>query len=138
MTAETLLNQLHKVRQNGTGKWMACCPAHEDRTPSLSIKEDSDGTILLHCFAGCSAEEIIGAAGVEMGDLFPDTDRHSFYDGPNHTPPRESRGEADLAHIQIRHLTALAMVDGGHKLTVDEKKVAAGDYMYLKKIGKLP
>ena len=138
MTAETLLNQLHKVRQNGTGKWMACCPAHEDRTPSLSIKEDPDGTILLHCFAGCSAEEITGAAGVEMGDLFPDTDRHSFYDGPNQAPRRESRGEADLATRQVRHLTAEAMINAGHRLTADEKKQAADDYYYLKKVDKLP
>lgn len=138
MTAETLLNELHKVRQNGTGKWIACCPAHDDKTPSLSVKEDSDGTILLYCFAGCSAEEIIGSVGLQMGDLFPDTNQHSFNDSPPIPQQRETRGEADLAHIQIRHLTAEAMVEGGHKLSGSERKQALTDYKYLKGIDKIP
>ena len=40
--------------------WMACCPAHDDRTPSLSIHE-VDGKTLFHCFAGCSQDEVLAA-----------------------------------------------------------------------------
>jgi hypothetical protein len=138
MTAETLLDQLHKVRKHGPDSWMACCPAHDDKTPSLKIDEASDGTILVHCFAGCSAEEVMGAAGLKMEFLFPERDAHSFDDSPNYSPPRETRGEANLAHVQIRHLTAEAMIDGGHRLTPDEKKQAADDYQWLKRIDKLP
>ena len=138
MTVETLLNQLHKVRRTGTGEWMACCCAHEDKTPSLSVKEDADGTILLYCFAGCSAEEIIGAAGLTMGDLFPDTDQHSFNDSPPMPAKRETRGESDLAHIQIRHLTAEAMIDAGHRFTDAEKNQMISDREYLKRIDKIP
>jgi CHC2 zinc finger len=65
-----LLQRFSKVKQTGPGKWQACCPAHEDRSPSLAIKE-SDGTILVHCFGGCSPEDVCGAVGVEMHDLFP-------------------------------------------------------------------
>jgi DNA primase len=39
---------------------MACCPAHDDRNPSLSIRE-ADGKILLHCHAGCSQGDVIAA-----------------------------------------------------------------------------
>jgi hypothetical protein len=67
---EQLLERLSKVKKAGTNKWVACCPAHEDRSPSLAIKE-SDGTILLHCFAGCSPEDVAGAVGIEMHELFP-------------------------------------------------------------------
>lgn len=52
-----------KARRCGNG-YIDVCPAHEDRTPSLSISEGKDGKILLHCFAGCGFDEIIGAAGL--------------------------------------------------------------------------
>jgi len=74
---EELLSRLSKVKKSGPGKWVACCPAHEDRSPSLAIK-DSDGTILLHCFAGCSVEDVCGAIGVAMVDLFPPTDKKEW------------------------------------------------------------
>ena len=41
-------------------RWIARCPAHEDRSPSLSISE-RDGRILAHCFAGCPQAAVICA-----------------------------------------------------------------------------
>lgn len=41
--------------------WMARCPAHRDRTPSLSITEGSDGRALVHCFGGCPQEAVVAA-----------------------------------------------------------------------------
>jgi hypothetical protein len=52
-----------KARRCGNG-YIDICPAHQDRSPSLSISEGEDGKILLHCFAGCSFNEIISAAGL--------------------------------------------------------------------------
>ena len=137
MTAETLLNQLHKVKHKGSGRYLACCPAHDDKTPSLAVTESADGTILIHCFAGCSPDEILGAVGLEMTDLFPETDQHSFDDRPRGQPRRETRGESNLAQIQVRHLTAEAMADAGHSLTQKEKEQALADYQYLKSVDKL-
>lgn len=74
VNVDELLQRLPKVKKAGPNKWMACCPAHEDRSPSLAIKE-TDGIILLHCFAGCSPEDVCGAIGVEMTDLFPPSKR---------------------------------------------------------------
>lgn len=62
-------------RLNGTwrhGKGMCCCPAHDDRTPSLSVTLGRKA-ILFHCFAGCSNEDVIAALdrqGVRSRDLF--------------------------------------------------------------------
>lgn len=65
-----LLNRLEKVK--GTkGRWTACCPAHGDKSPSLAIRQLDDGRILLKCFAGCSAYEVVSAVGMDMQDLFP-------------------------------------------------------------------
>ncbi|MGB8076966.1 MAG: CHC2 zinc finger domain-containing protein [Gallionella sp.] len=71
MTADTLLSKLDKVKRTGQGRWLACCPSHEDRTASLSVRELDDGRVLVHCFAGCSVHEIAAAAGIELSDLFP-------------------------------------------------------------------
>ncbi len=55
------------------------CPAHRDTSPSLSIAEASNGKILLKCFAGCAAEEICNAIGLEMTALFPERDKIQEY-----------------------------------------------------------
>jgi CHC2 zinc finger len=71
MSIDTLLSRLTKVRRTGAGRWIACCPAHEDRSPSLSVRDCGDGRILLHCFGGCDVYEVVSAVGMELSDLFP-------------------------------------------------------------------
>jgi len=63
-----VLAQFKNVKATAYG-WQACCPAHDDHRPSLSIKVD-DGKILLHCHANCSKKEVLAAAGLRWGDLF--------------------------------------------------------------------
>ena len=60
-----------KPRRSGHG-WTARCPAHQDRTPSLSISETADSKVLLKCWAGCSTESVLAALGLRWSDLFPD------------------------------------------------------------------
>ena len=69
MGVEALLSRVSKLRQNGPNRWVACCPAHEDRSPSLAIRE-VDGLVLLHCFAGCGTDAVLGALGLAFTDLF--------------------------------------------------------------------
>ena len=71
MVAEELLRLLEGVKQVGPGRWVARCPAHDDHTPSLSIREAEDGRILLHCFAGCRTADVLQALGLTWRDLFP-------------------------------------------------------------------
>ena len=71
MSADTLLALLDKVKRTGPGKWHARCPAHEDRGPSLSIRELEDGRVLVNDFGGCSTPEILAAVGLTFTDLFP-------------------------------------------------------------------
>ena len=74
MSVETLLSRLHKVRRSGAGHWTACCPAHNDKSPSLAIREVDDGRVLIHCFGGCSVESVLDAVGLSFNDLFPERD----------------------------------------------------------------
>lgn len=72
MTTNILLNMLDKVKQTNPQTWVARCPAHEDHSPSLSIRELPEGKILIHCFSGCDPYSIVNSVGLTIGDLFPD------------------------------------------------------------------
>jgi hypothetical protein len=72
MTVEEFLERLDRVKRSGDG-WTARCPAHEDKVASLSVGVGDDDGVLLHCFAGCSLEDIVSAIGFELKDLFADT-----------------------------------------------------------------
>lgn len=71
MTIDVLLSRVQKARATGRNSWIACCPGHEDKTPSMAIRVADDGRILIHCFAGCSINSILGAVGLELENLFP-------------------------------------------------------------------
>ena len=66
---DMVLARLDGVTRAGKS-YKALCPAHGDKTPSLSVKECDDGRVLLHCFAGCGIGEIVAAMGLRMADLF--------------------------------------------------------------------
>ena len=68
----TLLARLDKVKQKKPGSWEACCPAHQDNDPSLSIKELNDGRVLIHCFGGCPPLDVLSAVGLDWDSLFPE------------------------------------------------------------------
>lgn len=99
MDIEIFLSNFDKVKPTGQGKWLACCSAHPDRSPSLAIKQTGDGKLLLYCFSGCSVSDIVAAVGLTLSDLMPE---HSTYKKGN-KPPRFNKYELfdRLAHEAI-------------------------------------
>lgn len=97
---EQVLSQLKGVRTSMRG-WRACCPAHADRKPSLSIGLGEHGQVLLKCFAGCSLERIVEAMGLTMTDLFPEAtpapDGQAAPPGHTHQPTQPTLTLVDLA-----------------------------------------
>ena len=89
MNAAALLDHLEGVRQTGNGRWIARCPAHEDRSPSLSIRELDDGRILLHDFAGCDVQSVLSAVGMSLSDLFPEKLGHQTKSTRSRVPLRD-------------------------------------------------
>jgi hypothetical protein len=57
MNAESIATALGG-RKVGSG-WMARCPAHNDHTPSLSLRDKNNGKVLVRCHAGCTQDEVI-------------------------------------------------------------------------------
>lgn len=78
MIADKLLNQLTKVKRTGRESWIACCPAHQDKNPSMTITEKDDGRVLVHCFAGCSVDSILGAVGLTFSDIYPEREADPY------------------------------------------------------------
>ena len=85
MSIETLLSCLDGIRETAHGKYVARCPAHDDKSPSLAIKDCGDGRILLHCFAGCETEDVLCAVGLTFSDLMPDRIGSEHIHKPLHT-----------------------------------------------------
>ncbi len=126
-TIDLILSKLGKVKAAGAGKWKACCPAHADRDPSLSVREAVDGTILLHCWAGCETREVLAAIGFELRDLFPGDGKGDAHKGPSRAAIELERqvvtigramlvsGEtlppADLERLELAH-QRLASLEG--------------------------
>jgi hypothetical protein len=82
----------HGLRQTGPDKYVFRCPAHDDRTASVALKELDDGRIVIHDFAGCPTEAILASIGLTFRDLFPP--RLDFDpDKPRPKPPRFSAHE---------------------------------------------
>lgn len=89
--ASRILSRLSGVRTVGEGKWIAQCPAHEDRSPSLSLRQLED-RLLIHDHAGCKPAAIVAALGLSLVDLFDGgTSRHHRTD-----PTTDLRRRAEI------------------------------------------
>lgn len=60
-----------RPRPTAPDQWMACCPAHDHRTPSLSIAQ-GDKCALVCCHAGCDTSGVVAALGLTLADLYDD------------------------------------------------------------------
>ena len=74
---DALLSRLEKVKPTGQGRWLACCPAHKDKSPSLSVSYTSDGVVLIHCHTGCDIKEILSAVSMSFEELFAPRTAHA-------------------------------------------------------------
>lgn len=117
--SDALLAKLEKVRQRSRDSWVACCPAHEDRSPSLTVRELADGRILMHCFAGCPIDAVLTAVGMKLEDLFPEPLTH-------HAPPmRRPFAAADVLECVSSEMTIVALeaarLSRGERPSPDER-----------------
>lgn len=103
---DDLLNSLDKVRRTGEGRWVACCPAHADKSPSLSVRY-ADDRILLHCFGGCAVDAVVSALGLALADLMPERVK---FEG---TKPIKSRIPASDLLAFIHFEATIVMLSAG-------------------------
>lgn len=126
MTIETFLSKLQKVRKRAHGQWMALCPVHGEKTPSLSIKDDN-GTILIHCF-GCGAGgvDVCGAVGVDPAELFPPRDNVNYERTPTRSYfPADQVLEGLATETLIVHMISKDMLTNGIDQETRERLILA-------------
>lgn len=124
---DNLLSKLDKVKKTAPDRYLACCPAHDDKSPSMAIRELEDGRILLHCFSGCSVPEIVVAVGLELSDLFPP--REAGHGKPERRPfPAADVLRAIGYEALVVSAAAVTMLSGEPFTQVDRDRliVAAG------------
>jgi hypothetical protein len=127
MKAAAFLSRCQKVKETGRGTWVACCPAHEDRSPSMTVRELEDGRVLLHCFAGCDVEAILGAVGMGFDALFPDKPRQDYLPPLRRTFPAADVLEA-VANEAFYVAYMAATMASGYTLQPLDKKLLEQSY----------
>jgi hypothetical protein len=118
-----LISRLDGVRRITDSRYMAKCPAHSDGDPSLSIKQLPDSRILIKCFAGCGALEVLEAIGLDWGALMPDD---GLYE------PVADRREREARHDMIVDYLLTVLREGGRlseedKALILSRKFSRGD-----------
>jgi hypothetical protein len=99
-----LLERLEGVRRTGEGRYIAKCPSHLDKSPSLSVRETDDGKTLVHCFGGCPVRDVVAAVGLELRDLMPPS-----ASGHRHAPQRQFYNAREAAVMVEFELTLIGI-----------------------------
>ncbi|MCR2831192.1 hypothetical protein NR402_12995 [Acidithiobacillus ferrooxidans] len=118
---DRVLHRLDRVKRTAPDKWIARCPAHDDKRPSLSIREAEDHKVLLKCWAGCGAFEIVAALGLNLGDLFPGDCRslHQHGTGPMRRPFDYRDALQGIAHETLVARLIIETVNSGQEMDVE-------------------
>ena len=104
---EKILTHLEGVRDNGNGKYLARCPSHKDKSPSLALKEVDD-RVLIKCWAGCDTESVLAALGLTFADLFPEKIPTS-YTGRQQQPKHPHFNKSQLFDLLLGESMILAI-----------------------------
>jgi len=121
MAINDLLNTLEGVKKTGANDWIARCSAHADKRASLTITEKDDGRVLIHCFAGCGAAEVLAACGLDFDALYPPK-----INGDSAKPIRRPWNPNSLLKIMAFEASVVALealrISNGHATTPEDKQ----------------
>lgn len=99
VTAEQVIPHLKKVKQSPRGH-SACCPAHDDKNPSLSIWNGDDGYYAVQCWSGCSDRDVRAA----INNLLPNGYRTDFTPKPAKKRPQSDEDRHKRAILKTKSI----------------------------------
>ena len=118
---EKILDRLDKVTKTGRG-YVARCPAHEDKKPSLSVTESPSGLLLLFCHAGCTTDSILSAIDLTWKDLYPDESRMAYAKCCDEGAREHRKFKSDPeTHEKLILELAKTALDKGQKLSMEDE-----------------
>ncbi|QQP85468.1 virulence-associated protein E [Entomomonas asaccharolytica] len=122
---DKVLDKLDKVKakkptKDGLNQWQALCPSHADKSPSLTITECTDNTVLLKCWSGCTANEIVNAIGLQLKDLFKYEPTHK--QGNSSPSFKKLPSKQAIAHERLIIQIAEAQQNKGQLLNKADKQ----------------
>ena len=141
--ADLLLPRLEGVQQRGAHtkgprSWVARCPSHGDRRPSLSVREFQDGSLSVKCFTlQCSTADVLAAVGLHPSDLFPRdlSDDYERHHKKRRLPPAPWR---DIIRALHHHLSVVAIgaadMSAHRDLTEDDYATIGNTAAYIKSV----
>jgi hypothetical protein len=130
MNLEAILSRLEKVKPTGPRSWLACCPAHDDNSPSLTLAVGREGGVVVRCWSGCCFEEIVEAVGLGHDAWFPEKPEGDYV-GPARRPfPAADvlaalSAEALVVRVAAANVNDLSEADRA-RLAVAQERIAEG------------
>src|SRR5262245_621653 len=123
LSLDEILLSLKGVKRSGD-QYQAQCPAHEDRTASLSVTRGANGGVLLKCFAGCAFDRIIAALGFSSQQLSAPKSQ-SFGGKRTLICTYDYKDAAGVLRYQV-----LRYSENGRKTFVQRQPDGAGDWIW--------
>ena len=137
------------VKKTGNNQYMAACPAHNDKDPSLSITLENDN-LLLYCFAGCLYDDILNAVNLKNSDLFLNNDnkshtsktvqhRNGDVDNSNHVSKKvkqcnSNTNDTSQTSKTLKHCNTKNSDDSNHSSPNTSIGCTLADYAFYKRI----
>jgi hypothetical protein len=112
----------HGCRVTGSGYQRAAqCPAHDDSTPSLMIKQGNLGA-LVYCHGHCPTDDVLAALGMTRADLFDEPAERSVspddwapWQSEDHSSPCPCAPVARYSYTDEVGELLFQVVRGAHK-----------------------
>lgn len=123
-----ILPRLHKVKRISEGRYVAICPCHNDKTPSLAVTLKPDGVTLIHCFGcGASGLDICNTLNIAPAALFP----------PSDNPRYEKQNKQGFSAWQFLHVLErdlLVVLIAANRYLIGGERPCQSDVDYLKNV----
>lgn len=136
MPAQEILDRLDQVKAVGDKKWLALCPAHKEKTPSLNIQELNDGRILMHCFGCADTQAIMEAIGLGLSDLFPEAleERIQPLYMARQEKVQQDNQEDEIKSCELRLQLAKEMREKNERLTREDLAAERRAFLRMKEL----
>lgn len=118
------LKHIHVVKDG----WKACCPAHEDRNPSLSVWTNEDSSVGLKCYAGCERNAILLALNLNASDLRSsnvNSSRHLVGDRRHNSKPQiNTEDSSPVPNGRTHEASAFPTLESAIKRVCESNRLA--------------